>query len=296
MSNNILQRPAMPAERHRFQPSADWSAELICQQPIFAEVLELFPLASLTDFPNVALLNRWFTARHPTLPYRFVDAEAQQLDGRYYEQYIEQTHAIPTRTRNWHDLFGAIIWCLFPSTKALMNQLHVQEMAQQQNKQRSALRHQLTQLDECGVVLAYAESGLPIIAALQQHRWQEAFIAKRQQWSSADRALQAPAILPIVFGHANYEMATHPFIGLTAKLLPLAVPANVLTMPAPARYQQLDALLSAQLQQWADRQQRLPLSPLPLLGVPGWYAAKQDLAFYQNSDYFRPLPQPKTKT
>jgi len=29
------------------------------------------------------------------------------------------------------------------------------------------------------------------------------------------------------------------------------------------------------------------LTPLPLLGVPGWWSANEDAAFYDNARYFR---------
>ena len=30
------------------------------------------------------------------------------------------------------------------------------------------------------------------------------------------------------------------------------------------------------------------LAPLPVLGVPGWWAANEAASFYDNRDYFRP--------
>ena len=52
-------------------------------------------------------------------------------------------------------------------------------------------------------------------------------------------------------------------------------------------YDFVDNLLAAQLVQaelLLDNQQ---LSPLPLLGVPGWYK-EQEAAFYADTSYFRP--------
>ena len=91
----------------------------------------------------------------------------------------------------------------------------------------------------------------------------------------------------MVFGHAIYEMATAPFIGLTAKLWCIELPSG-LTCPDTEGYDFVDNLLAAQLVQaelLLDNQQ---LSPQPKLGVPGWHQQAQDLAFYADTSYFRP--------
>ena len=32
-----------------------------------------------------------------------------------------------------------------------------------------------------------------------------------------------------------------------------------------------------------------PFVPLPMLGVPGWWSANEDAAFYADAEVFRPL-------
>ena len=38
------------------------------------------------------------------------------------------------------------------------------------------------------------------------------------------------------------------------------------------------------------------LLPLPLLGIPGWWDANHDAAFYDNTAYFRPTRRAKSAT
>ncbi|CAM5212301.1 hypothetical protein ALON55S_02729 [Alishewanella longhuensis] len=91
----------------------------------------------------------------------------------------------PTRAENWHDFFGALIWCLFPKTKALLNQLHMAEIAEHGQQQRSKLRNKLTLLDECGVLVCLEPEQLAHAELLRQHQWQQSFVTKRSDWWQA---------------------------------------------------------------------------------------------------------------
>jgi len=82
-------------------------------------------------------------------------------------------------------------------------------------------------------------------------------------------------------------MATKPFIGLTGKLWCIELPEHSEIPKGIKGYNFVDDLLAKQLVQaelLLDNQQ---LSPLPLLGVPGWYK-EQEQAFYADTSYFRP--------
>jgi hypothetical protein len=48
----------------------------------------------------------------------------------------------------------------------------------------------------------------------------------------------------------------------------------------------LDAWLAQDLT--PEKLARKPFSPLPLLGVPGWWPANEDPAFYADASVFRP--------
>ncbi len=281
----------------RFTAPVSFQAELLTTNPLFADLCQLFPFTTLVDFPTIAELNQWFKILQPEAVQQFVADEVLAADDRYYEVFIHQTGQIPTRAQNWHDLFGALIWCLFPKTKTLLNQLHMQEIQLYGQQQRSKLRHKLTLLDECGVILAYSPNATELVNQLQQHQWQPAFVTKRGCWLSVAGHAQTAAeqlaqaqVLPMMFGHANYEMATQPFIGLTGKLVALAVTADFWQLPLRQRYAQMDNKLSLQIANSDFLLQAAQLTPLPLLGVPGWYAANSDADFYLDQQYFRPLP------
>lgn len=263
----------------RFTAPTEWQPELFLQPGIFSALAAVFPLAQQSHFPSPALLTLWLHQHTALQDWCFVDSSILDADGRYYEDFISQTRQIPMRLNNWHDLFGALIWCLFPKSKQLMNQLHMEQIQQFGSKERSKVRHKLTLLDECGVIICIKASQRFLLDLLRNHQWTEAFYQHKNLWAELN---------PIIFGHANYEMATKPFIGLTAKLWCIEWPEQGLTETDTEGYDFVDNLLAAQLvnaELLFDNQQ---LSPLPLLGVPGWHQQVQDLAFYADTSYFRP--------
>lgn len=260
----------------RFTPPAHWNTALLSGNPIFADLCQRFCFDQLTDYPGIGWLNRCMVQAGVS----FVDNDMLSADGRYYEEYIYATQCIPTRKDNWHDFFGALIWCLYPKTKALLNQLHMAEIAQHGLKQRSKLRNKLTLFDECGLVLCLEPAAFVHAKLLRQHQWQQSFVTNRSDWWQGVR--------PVIFGHAIYEMATAPFIGLTAKALFIEVPPGFCQWSLTAAYSFVDAKLHEQIANEAVLLDNQQLTPLPLLGVPRWYNDNETAGFYHNTDYFRP--------
>ena len=205
-------------------------------------------------------------------------------DGRYYEEFIYHRQQVPTRYPNWHDLFGALIWCLFPKTKQLLNQLHIQQIECHGKTSRTLLRNKLTLLDECGVLVLYSPKAGSFIELLRNHQWHEAFVKHRDCWQGQTGETHLAAMM---FGHANYEMATRPFIGCTGKMLALAVPADFFDQSLHQRIEFIDTTFSEQIANQGILVDPQQLSPLPLLGVPGWFEANKQPDFYQNTAYFR---------
>lgn len=205
----------------------------------------------------------------------------QDFSAVAYEEVIYQTGQVPTRSESWHDLFGALIWCLFPQTKAKLNQLHYQDIEQFGKAQRSKQRNALTLFDECGVVLVTKNQAM--LDALAEHQWHKAFVQWRHLWH--DNSEQG--IAAYQFGHANYEMLTNPFVGLTGKWLHVDASAELTSLPLSSQYRLLDQKVTQLLQQGALADNS-KLKPLPLLGVPGWHQLSEDDSFYANTDYFRP--------
>lgn len=269
----------------KFTAPLQWDQQIWQQNPIFAELASLFPLADCNNFPAIATLDQWRSIYRPQLGVRFVENSVLAADGRYYEEFIFASQQVPTRADNWHDLFGALIWCQFPKTKSLLNQLHMQEIAVAGLTKRTLLRNKLTLFDECGVLVLYQASAGAVVEALRQHQWLDAFVGQRQLWQGQSHR---PAVAAMMFGHANYEMATRPFIGLTGKMLALEVSADFFDWSLRERIDFIDTALSTLIANSGILLEKTTLTPLPILGVPGWDPANQQADFYRDPAYFRP--------
>ncbi len=244
--------------------------------PAFNAVASLIEVGRFQDFPSAMALTQMARQMHPEFTYQF----ATELDwqDRYYEQVIYQDQVIPTRANNWHDFFNACIWMLLPQTKRLLNQIHIQEIELHGLNPRSPVRNRVTHFDECGGVLLYLDESH--LAALQQHQWLDGFWRQRGKWHAETRFFN--------FGHANYEMLLQPFVGLTAKYIPVKVDNSFYQRTLSQQYREIDETLLASLRDGDWFSTRGRLKPLPLLGIPGWYAQNQQREFYLNQDYFRP--------
>jgi len=262
----------------KFVAPAGWDADIFSVNPIFSQLAAQFPLIEMTDFPSPELLTCWLHQHTELTDWRFVSHQRLEQDGRYYEDFIFETKQIPMRERNWHDFFGALIWCLFPRCKTRLNAMHRAELQQHGQQQRTKVRHKLTLLDECGVILCLPPDAWFMADLLRQHQWSDAFFQHRALWQK---------LQPLIFGHANYEMATRPFIGLTAKLWLIPLSAEQAQQLDTLCYSFVDQLLEKQLANPDNLLNHQQLTPLPLLGIPGWFM-DQNQAFYQNTNYFRP--------
>jgi Protein of unknown function (DUF3025) len=196
------------------------------------------------------------------VPVRFVAADALP-QGEAYEAFIARTGSVPTRD-NLHDHFNRLVWRRHPAIKQRLNELQAAEIAACGiGATRGALRDALTLFDENGALWPDAPPALA--KALAARDWRALFVVHRALWQHHRFE---------VFGHALLEqLATAPRKGLTAHVL-LADPLAL----TPA--------------QWAHK----PFLPLPVLGVPGWWPANEDPAFYEDKQVFRPAPlKGKTK-
>jgi hypothetical protein len=204
--------------------------------------------------PWLAPLRPVADADPPGLPVRFVPA-AQQPVGEAYEAFIARSGCVPTRD-NLHDHFNRLVWRAWPTLKQRLNRLHAAAIAEHGiGPRRGALRDALTLFDENGALWPDAPPALA--QALVARDWHALFVTRRALWH--DHRLQ-------IVGHALLEqLAVAPRKALTAHVL-LADPL---------------ALAAAD---WA----RKPFVPLPVLGIPGWWPANEDPAFYADKTVFRP--------
>lgn len=205
-------------------------------------------------------------------PVRFVPQQALP-DGVAYEQFIFDTAQVPTRD-NLHDLFNGLVWHRFPLTKVGLNRRQAQAIADLGGvgRVRGPVRDALTLFDE-NVALLQAPPAL--WAALLARDWKRLFVEGRGLWQQARL---------VVFGHALMEKLVQPYKSITAHVLTWAVPEAL-----GADLAAWDAWLAGEL----ARQPLVPkpFTPLPVLGVPGWWPENEAPDFYADATVFRP-PRP----
>ena len=193
--------------------------------------------------------------------------------GTAYEQHIFTTGCVPTRD-NPHDFFNGLVWLRFPLTKRRLNQLQAAQIAQADidnvgTQVRGPVRDALTLFDENAALLQAPDA---IWQALLARDWQRLFGELRPRWAEARLVL---------FGHALLEKLVTPYKSITAHVYRTPVPLTLGDDLA-----QWDAWLADRLS--ASELASKPFTPLPVLGVPGWWPVNEDPAFYRDATVFRP--------
>ena len=244
-------------------PHIDWSAPWLVPwratgEPLLVDAQRRGLVAALSTAlerrggPCIALANGRL---------RFV-AQLELPRGEAYEAFIGRTACVPTRD-NVHDFFNGLAWLAFPGLKRRLNELqNLQIAAANAGAPRGAVRDALTLFDENAALWAAP----PVLGdALCRRDWHGLFTIHRDAWGAAPP--------PLLFGHALLEKLVHPRKAITAHVWVLAQgtalePGSLATLTA-------DAL--------ADK----PFLPLPVLGVPGWWAANEAPGFYDDAAVFR---------
>lgn len=262
-----------------------WNARWHARSPIYLPLLEAACNLGIAreDWPVLDDYNRMLQSApapvltHSGKPVRFVP----QAGGKY-EQRAYLTGEVQTRSENWHDLFNALVWRRFPLTKAAINWLHYRAGLDQPQPAsgRGTVRDLLTLFDESGVAVVCAQEGLGEM--LRQRQWKTLFWQQRSEVAGNMKFF--------VFGHSLYEKALRPYIGLTGKAMILPVSPGFLALPLARQLTELDAMMAEHLLDPGSLRAAPYLSPLPLLGVPGWWADNNDEIFYENTRYFRLAP------
>lgn len=269
----------------------NWNAHFIALSPIFEPYIQFKEwIESLREWPTHDDFNRLMMFGHSVIKthsdkvIRFVPPistaknKIKNSVENSYETKIYTTGEIPTRLHNWHDFFNALVWHLFPATKAILNDLHfkAQQIEFAQNAQlRGPLRDAATIFDESGVIVV--SSNARLINLLQAFRWEELFWQERANIISAMRFY--------VFGHGLYEKGLNPYVGMTGKGICFEVHDGFFDQTLSKQLMEIDRLLERRLLD--DFSSNADLTPVPLLGYPGWDKNNNDLAYYQNKNYFR---------
>jgi hypothetical protein len=205
--------------------------------------------------------------QHLRTPVRFVP-QADLPEGQAYESFIGEHAAVPTR-EGLHDAFNALCWHQWPQSKRRLNRLQVDEITRLGiGEVRGPVRDALTLIDENAVLLQAPEA---LWAALLQRNWRALFVE--------DRALWAQARVGVV-GHALLEKLHQPYKSITAHVWAVPVPLDL-----GDDWAIWDDWFAQGLS--AERLARKPLTPLPVLGIPGWWQANEDPAFYADPQVFR---------
>lgn len=258
----------------KFYSAIDWS------RPWLASIL---PAANkiLAQDDWRAALNQAACAQglqnHRGLPLQFILQE-ELPEGIAYESHISAEAKVPTR-ENLHDFFNALVWLSFPGIKRQLNALQAAQIAVLGiGKSRGPARDAATIFDENAalLVLENSERGRSILDNLRAHQWQQVFVQQRAQFIEAAQVWS--------FGHALMEKLVQPYKAITAHAWVVWVEADFFHGDTAQQARQLDAQVSAQLQ--TQLLTTADYTPLPVLGVPGWWLG-QDADFYADASVFR---------
>ena len=235
----------------------DWSAPWF--EPL-RSIGEPIWQRSLAGLPLHESLNRAATA-----PVRFIPQSAAPSDVPY-ERYVFESGCCPTRD-NLHDFFNGLAWHAFPLSKRRLNELQAGQIAALgPGAARGPVRDAITVFDENGALLAAPPA---LWEALRAREWRRLFVDLRPLWREARLC---------IFGHALLEQLANPRKGLTAHVWRADA---ALDSGAAA-----DAWLAARCvpEVLAGK----PFTPLPVLGIPGWWPGNENFSFYDDSLVFRP--------
>jgi hypothetical protein len=267
---------------------AEWNKEALLRMPSFAPLHPVIACLGTGGFPTLQDCNALLAAHRPAitvrsgLPLRFVPQQYGKLSFEaQYEPRCYLKGEVPTRGSNWHDLLNALVWLTFPKSKAAINARHYQALIEQgdvaSRSQRGAVRDTNTLLDESGVIVACAEKELAEL--VRDFQWQELF------WKRRSRVRNSMGFY--LFGHGLYEKTLRPYIGMTGQGLLLPVEQAFFAWPTARQLAYLDDLLAGYLSAPEHCCSTRELTPVPLLGVPGWAAENESAAYYDNTGYFR---------
>lgn len=272
-----------------------WNRAALLQSPMFAPLHAIVAQLPEDSFPSLDDCNALLGApQQPIvvrngLPLRFVPQQYGKLPFESgYEPRCYLRGEVQTRADNWHDLLNALVWRVFPRAKAAINARHydalvaveqrIDEDAPLLSSQRGAVRDMNTLFDESGVVVACADDELS--GLLRDFRWRELF------WQRREPVRERMGFF--LFGHGLYEKALQPYVGITGQGLVMPVEQAFFAWPYERQLAHLDERLGDYLSAPEHCRSTAELTPVPLLGVPGWTPENENAAWYDNTAYFRP--------
>jgi hypothetical protein len=207
-------------------------------------------------------------------PLSFI-AQEELPAGASYEGHIAETGCVPTRY-NLHDFFNGAIWFQYPRIKAALNARQAAEIdVLGIGPTRGAARDALTLFDENAVLFACADASLA--AALRGFDWRTLLVEQRAAWGLRCEAR--------IFGHALLEKLVAPYKACTGHAWIVEVEPAYFSATDAGRRAILDHAVSERLKSEAISCRYF--TPLPVLGVPGWWAENEVPSFYDDPQVFR---------
>jgi Protein of unknown function (DUF3025) len=216
---------------------------------------------------------------------RFVDAAA--LSAPVYDSHIADHGQVPTRlapaAAAWHDYFNALVWLGMPRAKAALHGLQAQTIALHgTGGRRGARRDALTVFDENSLLLLCS---VPSLAdALRRMDWHELLVVQRGRFIAHCSC--------VLFGHALMQKLLQPYKAICAHVWIMPVTQAIIDTAQrgdPQLFAALDAAIAAAIT--AGQLTMTALTPLPVLGVPGWWPANEVATFYNDARVFRTTRQ-----
>jgi hypothetical protein len=273
------------------EPTLKWDKQALLRSTAFAPLHPVISCLEEDRFPTPQDCNTLLDIHQPCInvqsgkPLRFVPQDQGKLAfAAQYEPRCFLKGEVQTRENNWHDLLNALVWLTFPKSKAAINTRHYHALTEvkadeqlESGSQRGSVRDTSTLLDESGVIVPCADADLARL--LRNFQWKELFWQRRAQVQTRMGFY--------LFGHGLYEKALRPYIGMTGQGLLLPVDIEFFAWPLPQRLNHLDDLLANYLSAQENCRDTRELSPVPLLGVPGWAVQNENAEYYDNTHYFR---------
>jgi hypothetical protein len=265
----------------------DWDPDFLARSPMFEPLRALGGALAGPDWPGRSVLqNLLERSGSPVttcsgLPLRLVAAGGRRRSfEERYEARIHLRGEIIFRERNWHDLLNVLVWLTFPRAKAALNARHYAALRAQyaaRAANRGPAQDALTLFDEGGVIVAACDDAL--LELLRGWRWRELF------WSNRTGLRERMRFY--LFGHALYEKALRPFLGITGRGILLKTVPALLAQPPREQIAVLDSQVAAYISGSGNLTAPRELAVLPVLGVPGWCPENEQESYYDNTDYFR---------
>ena len=158
------------------------------------------------NWPTLEQFNQHFKNNNLTIKPVEQAGKPEKHDD-YYESRIYLNGELQTRTENWHDFFNALVWLAFPEIKKTLNKLHYDiSLSREPGSNRNPVENAIALFDECGIIIISDKEEL--LDLIRNHEWKKLFIEHKEDFKSHLHC--------ITFGHAMYEKALLPYIGMTA--------------------------------------------------------------------------------